>query len=164
MKSLFFSIVSFLCISFAAVFAHDISLQVSPKKVSINDTFSLTFSTPHEIKETPDLSALKIDFDIISQGHDKRISIVNGQVLQETNWHVVLMGKKPGLWTIPSIHFGPHQSCEQTIEITQASAAKQDDAIFLETELSSTGSIYEQSLLTYTVRLFCSVKLAQATL
>lgn len=153
-----------LYVSISTVFAEGISVHLSQRKVGLNDSFSVTFAASKEVKEAPDFSPLKNDFDILSTSHDNSISIINGQMSQEIRWHVALMGKREGNFVIPSIRFGEYSSSPQAIEITKSIAVKKEEPIFLETELSPKETVYEQSLLTYTVRLYCSVKLAQAAL
>lgn len=152
------------CVAISTVFADGVSVHLSQRKVGLNDSFSVTFATSQNIKEPPDFTPLKNDFDILSTSHDNSISIINGQMSQEIRWHVALMGKQEGNLVIPSIRFGEYSSSPQAIEITKSIAVKQEEPIFLETELSPKETVYEQSLLTYTVRLYCSVKLAQAAL
>lgn len=153
-----------LCTAISTAFADGVSVHLSQRKVSLNDSFSVTFSTAHGIRDSPDFTPLQTDFDIVSNSHENSITINNGQLLQEVRWNLVLIGKREGNLIIPSIRFGEHTSSPQAIEVTSATAVKQDDDIFMETELSPKDSVYEQALLTYTVRLYCSVKMAQATL
>ncbi|MBA3815300.1 MAG: protein BatD [Parachlamydiaceae bacterium] len=153
-----------LCGVLSCAFADGISVHLSQRKVGLNDSFSVTFSSPHSIKEVPNFLPLHEDFDVVSNSQESNISIINGQISQETRWNVVLIGKREGNLIIPEIRFGEYSSAPQAIEITSPLAVKQDDAIFMETELSPKDSVYEHSLLTYTVRLYCSVKMAQATL
>lgn len=153
-----------LCMVISSAFAEGVSVHLSQRKVGLNGSFSVTFATSQNVKEPPDFTPLQNDFDILSTSHDKSISIINGQMSQEIRWHVTLMGKREGNLVIPSIRFDEYSSSPQAIEITKSIAVKQEEPIFLETELSPKEAVYEQSLLTYTVRLYCSVKLAQATL
>lgn len=148
----------------STVFSEGVSVHLSQRKVGLNESFSVTFSVAQGIKEPPDLSPLQVDFDIVSNNHESSISIINGQMSQEIRWNVVLIGKREGNLIIPAIQFGKYASSPQAIEVTSALAAKQDDDIFLEVDLSPNDLVYEQALLKYTVRLYCSVQMAQATL
>jgi hypothetical protein len=153
-----------MCGIISMAFANEVSVHLSQRKVGINESFPITFSSTHNVNTPPDFTPLQTDFDIISNTHENSVSIINGKISQEVRWNVVLIGKREGNLIIPSIQFGENFSTPQAIEITQATTAKQDDDIFMETELSPKDSVYEQALLTYTVRLYCSVNMARATL
>lgn len=154
----------FLFCTLANLCADGVSVHLSQRKVSLNDAFTVTFSTDRPLKDTPDFTPLEADFDIVSKSHDNSIAIINGQVSQETRWNLVLISKREGNLVIPSIRFGDYSSSPQAIEVIKGIAVKRDNDIYLETELSPKDFVYEQALLTYTVRLYCSVKMAQASL
>lgn len=153
-----------LCGMVSTAYTDGVSVHLSQRKVGLNDSFSVTFSTGQGVKDPPDFSPLQMDFEIVSNSHNKSISIINGQMTQETRWNLVLISKQEGNLVIPSIQFGEYSSSPQAIEVTKAATVKHDDAIFIETELSPKNSVYEQALLIYTVRLYCSAQMAQATL
>lgn len=144
--------------------ADDVNLTLSQQIVGINESFSVIFSCPHSISGHPDFSPLDTDFKILSQSQSFKSSIFNGQVAQESRWTLTLMGKREGNLTIPSISFGQHSSQPKTIEVTSAQTTKQDDTLFLETELSPKNSVYEQTQLIFTVRLYRSVNISQGML
>lgn len=162
-KSFFIFIILFQVV-LSAVYADGVSVHVSQRKVALNDSFQVTFSTSHGIKTAPDFSPLLADFEIVSNAQDNSITFMNGHMTHEVRWNLALIAKREGDLIIPSIQFDGHASSPQAIEVTKSLGGKQDDAIFIETELFPKESVYEGSLLTYIVRLYCSVNMAQATL
>jgi hypothetical protein len=148
----------------SVAFADNISVSVSQKKVSLNDSFTVIFSTTQSVKGQPDFSPLEENFDILSSSQEFNTSIINGSVSQVTRWKLVLMAKQEGTLAIPSIHFGKEESSSQLIEVSHSSPTKQDDAIFLETDLQPDETAFEQTPLIYTVRLYTSVAIPQASL
>lgn len=159
-KIFLFSLLIFnLCI---AIIEADVSVKLNKTVVSLNETFTATFSAT-DFSSQPDFSPLKTDFDIISNSQTHNISILNGKAAQDNRWIVVLMGKKEGTFTFPAIQFGSESSSPQTIEIAAPKTIRQDESIFLETELSPKEFAYEQTQLVYTVRLYRSVNMNQAS-
>lgn len=151
------STISVLC-------AGDVSVKLSRNIVSINDSFSVSFSTKKKIQGQPDFSPLKNDFDILSNSQCYNTSIINGKVTQETRWDLLLISKKEGELVIPSIQFENYRSEPQTIKVSHSSSNSNDESIFLETVVQPKDSIYEQSLLVYTLRLYYSINIAQGSL
>ncbi|MFI0434320.1 MAG: BatD family protein [Parachlamydiaceae bacterium] len=153
-----------LFFTISVAYAQNISVSLSQKKVSLNESFTLIFSTHQSVKGQPDFSPLEADFDILSNHQEFNTSIINGAVSQVTRWKLGLMAKQEGTLVIPSIHFGSEVSPQALIEVSQASSAKQDETIFLETEVQPADSAYEQTVLVYNVRLYTSIPIPQATL
>lgn len=148
----------------SALCADEISVHLSQQTVRSNESFSVTFSSQQNIEAQPDFSSLHTDFDVLSNSQSFSTSIINGKVSQETSWNLVLMGKREGKLTIPSIKFGPYHFSSETVEVTQSHTTKQEDAIFLEVEVEPKASVFEQTPLIYTFRLYRSVQIAQAAL
>lgn len=147
----------------SGAFAEGISTKLSSRAVALNESFSITFSSPQNVQE-PDFSPLLADFDILSSNRGQNISIINGQVAQEVSWNLALMPKHEGDLIIPSIHFGPFSSEPTTIEVISSRAPKSDEALFVEIETHPSSSIYAQTQLIITVRLYTTHKITQATL
>lgn len=157
--------ISFLYISVTlSILSAEIKLSISKPTVGLDDTFFLDFITQGNPQGRPDFTSLQPDFKIISQSQNHSTSIINGNFSVETRWHLVLRPKHEGQLTIPSISFGNEFSPSKTIEVTSANTAHNDDSIFLESEITPPGNIYEQSQFVYIVRLYRSVNLAQASL
>jgi len=145
-------------------FAEEVTVNLSHSKVNLNETFSLGFSINQNLKKQPDFSPLTVDFDLLSTTHGSKSFLKDGKASQETCWNLVLRPKREGKLTIPSIKFGSSLSKPQVVEVTPAEQAKQGDEIFLETEVYPKDAVYEQSCVTYTIRLYCSLRINQAVL
>ena len=146
------------------VFAEDVSLSLSQGTVGINESFTAIFSSRERVQEQPDFAPLQTDFTILSNSQSHQTSFINGSITQEARWTLELMGKREGNLIIPSIQFGKYSSEAKTIQVGSSHSTKQDDTLFLETEISPKNSVYEQTQLIYTVRLYTSMKIAQAAL
>jgi len=164
MKKTLLNLILMLLCTISPSFADDITINLSQKSVSITESFSLIFSTHQSIQEQPDFSPLQADFDVISNSQEHSTSFINGIVTQQIRWKLVLIAKHEGALTIPAIQFGQYKSMPQTIEVTQSSAAKKDDLLYLKTEIYPVESAYEQAMLIYTIKLYSSVNIAQASL
>ena len=148
-----------------ALSAEDIFVNLSRVIVGSNESFSVVFSTEQNIQEQPDFTPLQTDFDILSKNQGVKTTIINGLIKQEISWTLVLMGKREGKLILPSMQFGQYRSSPKTIEVTNSpQKTKEDDTLFLETEVSPKKTAYEQTQLIYTIRLYSSVNIAQATL
>lgn len=154
--------ISFVFISVAL--SAEVNLNISKSPIGIDESFFLDFITTGNAQSKPDFSPLQTDFKVVSQSQNHSTSIINGHFSVETRWHIVLRPKHEGRLTIPSISFGNDYSLPKTIEVTAADIPRHDDSIFLESEISPKGNIYEQSQFVYVVRLYRSVNLAQASL
>lgn len=148
----------------SSILRAEINLNMSKSSVGIDESFFLDFITTGNAQSKPDFSPLHTDFKVISQSQNHSTSIINGHFSVETRWHIVLRPKHEGRLTIPSISFGNDYSLPKTIEVSAADTPRQDDSIFLESEILPKGNIYEQSQFVYVVRLYRSVNLAQASL
>ncbi len=148
-----------------ALFAHDVDVTVSRKVVGINESLSVDFSTEHKIRGNPDFSPIEADFEILSTSQGSATSIVNGSVTSKSSWHLELLPKREGKLDIPAIQFGKFLSEPVAIEVSAAlqSSAKENQ-LYVEAEVRPAENVFEQSQLIYTLRLYYSVNIAQATL
>jgi len=163
LKELFVAMV-FIFSPIIAFSAEPVKVILSQKRVEINESFSILFSTQEKIIEKPDFSPLMADFDILSTSQASNLSLINGAFNQEMRWTLVVMAKREGKLTIPSIQFGQHSSLPVTLDVQGATANNERESLFLETELQPSTAVYEQTQLIYTIRLYRTVHLAQATL
>lgn len=158
------SFIYVLC-TFIILSADPVKTSPSRKIVSLNESFSVVFSTHERVSAKPDFTALQTDFEILSTSQGQSTQIMNGQVNQEMSWTLTLMPKHLGKLTIPAINFGQSQSLPVSIEVTSATTTDNNDSpLFLETELDPKSAVFEQTQLIYTVRLYRTVNLAQASL
>ncbi len=153
-----------LCISEAS--AANIQAELDRGTVSINESFTLVFTTEGEEDGAPDFSPLEQLFEIHSQNESSRMSFINGEITRIKQWNLTLMGKEIGFFTIPSIHFGADKSTSLRIDITAAPVAKagaEAEPVFLEVS-ATPETVYVQAQVIYTLRLYFSVNLLSAKL
>lgn len=86
---------------------------------------SLTLSiTLHDASETPDLTPLATDFQIVARGTNSQISVINGRQSSHYTYNVTLLPKKSGKQFIPAIKVGNDSTAPIAINVTQGSANK----------------------------------------
>jgi hypothetical protein len=148
----------------ASTFANEVAVQLDREKVALNESFTAQFTAFRKIQGQPDFSPLQTDFDILSVSTSLRSAFINGKITEETNWILHLMAKHEGKLTIPAIAFGQDSSLPKLVEVSQSDPAKQDETIFIEIELNPNSSVYIETPLICTVRLYCSLQLSHGTL
>lgn len=158
----FFSLLVWSGIS--SIDAKEVNVILSQRNVRLNDSFNVIFVAAGQVQE-PDFSGLHEDFNVVSTQRSMRTSIINGSQSHEICWNLVLMPKHEGKLTIPSIKFGAYSSEPIMIEVGKDLSTPQENEDFvLETELTPSESVYAQSLLIYTIRLYRAAQLAKAAL
>jgi len=155
----------FICTVLQAAHAASISAFVNRQNIQVNESFNLVFEADGSVDADPDFSPLSVYFDILNQSQSSNMTIVNGNFSRKTVWTLVLLAKQTGTYAIPAIEFGNDKSKPLTIKIKKSSSQSStvDQSIFLEAEVDQT-STYVQSQLIYTVRLFRSVDIQNASL
>ncbi len=159
---IFFSLL--FCLSSAS--AATIEADLDRKQVSLNESFTLVFTTDGEEDGNPDFSPLEQNFEILGQNESSKMSFINGDITKIKQWTLTLMGKQAGFFTIPAISFGSDLSPSIRIDIKKAPTAEQgqgSEPIFIEVSVSPE-SVYVQAQVIYTVRLHIAVNLLSAQL
>ena len=148
-----------------SAYAVSISAFVNRQNIHVNESFNLVFEADGSVDADPDFSPLSVYFDVLNQSQSSNMTIVNGNFSRKTVWTLVLLAKQAGTYAIPAIEFGNDQSKPLTINIQKSSgqSSTTDQSIFLEAEVDQE-STYVQSQLIYTVRLFRSVDIQNASL
>lgn len=162
--SLFFLFfIPYLFISSAQ--ATTISAYVDRQDIGVNESFNMVFEADGSVDDDPDFSPLSVYFDILSQNQSSNMTIINGNFSRKRVWTLTLLAKQAGTYALPAIEFGKDKSRPITISINKASSktATADKSLFLETEVDSK-TAYVQSQIIYTVRLFRSVDISNASL
>jgi len=161
---LFLLLLAFSLCSFM-VNAAEISVFVDRQNISTNESFNLVFEAEGSVDADPDFSPLAVYFDILNKSQSSNMTIVNGNFSRKTVWTVVLLAKQAGTYAIPAIEFGKDKTKALTLKINKSSNAGSatDKNLFLEVEIDQT-SAYVQSQLIYTVKLFRSVDIQNASL
>ena len=143
----FVLVISYCC------YADEVKVQIDQTKLSLNESFTLVFSSSKKNHQQPDFSKLQEDFDILSNNVESHTMIINGKFSEETKWTVHLIPKRAGNLEIPAVTFGQDSSKPLNVEVVKSQAAKPDDAIFVEVELNPSMSVFVQTPLVYTVKL-----------
>lgn len=160
---IFFSLL-FLCFSNAS--AATIQVELDRKKISLNESFTLVFTSDGSEDGNPDFTPLEQLFEVHGQNESSKMSFINGEITKIKQWTLTLMGKQPGFFNIPSIQFGKDRSPSLRIDIEKTPTAKTgqaSEALFLEVS-ASPETVYVQAQIIYTLRLYFSVNLLSAKL
>jgi hypothetical protein len=147
-------------------FADGLSAQLDRNRIAEGETVVLTLTAPGDTTETPDLTPLRKDFDILNQSQSTRMTIINGRSDSTHEWQLVLAPKQMGKLTIPAIQMGGASSARLALEVLPASQADQlgtSSPVLLEVE-AEPKSAYVQSQVIYTVRVLASTSINQASL
>jgi len=167
MVSRFYIFLLFIVFSLSStsVSAADISVFVDRQNINTNESFNLVFEADGSVDGDPDFSPLGVYFDVLNKSQSSNMTIVNGNFSRKTVWTVVLLAKQAGTYAIPPIEFGKDKTKALTLKIGRSSTAQSgtDKSLFLEVEVDHK-STYVQSQLIYTVKLFRSVDIQNASL
>ncbi|MEO8467632.1 MAG: BatD family protein [Gammaproteobacteria bacterium] len=141
-----------------------LNASVDRPVVRDGESFTYVLRADGAVRGEPDDAALTQEFDVIQRSSSSRVQISNGQTSQVTEWQFQLMAKKSGEFTIPSLHVGDRQSNPIAVRVlppdTSANAAGD---IFMEFD-AQPKTVYVQSQVLFTLRLFIGVATGRATL
>ena len=129
-----------------------------------NESFTYTIRAEGSVRGEPELGAIKQMFDVLASSSEKRVGIVNGRASEVTTWTFELMPKKAGEFAIPQVRVGSLQTNSVALRVTPpptSSAAPAD--VFMELE-AQPSTVYVQSQVVVTLRLFVGVSTGRATL
>lgn len=150
------------CLISPAVFAGiEASATVDRRQIEQQDTLTLTIRINDTGRyETPDLSELKLDFDVLGTSQNSRHSIINGSSSSMTEWTITLYPKRTGQLIIPAIKIDGAKTNPMTITVTKntPAASGQLQPVFIESSISNTEAYVQQQLI-YTIRIFHSIPL-----
>lgn len=160
------AVLCFVALGAVAAHAQQASLEASVDRPVIHDNESFTYTIRAEgsMRGEPELGVIKQQFDVLASSSEKRIGIVNGRASEVTTWTFELMPKKAGDFTLPQVRVGALQTNAVALRVTSpptASAAPAD--IFMEIE-AQPSTVYVQSQVVVTLRLFIGVSTGRATL
>ncbi|MDH5424338.1 MAG: BatD family protein [Gammaproteobacteria bacterium] len=164
-KFLFLSVFTILSLFVSHASAADIRVFVDRQNITTNESFNLVFEADGTVDAEPDFSPLSVYFDILNKSQSSNMTIINGNFNRKTVWTLVLLAKQAGNYSLPSIDFGNDKSPGLNIKIQKSSASPSaaDKNLFLEAEIDQP-SVYVQAQLIYTVKLFRSVDIQNASL
>jgi hypothetical protein len=118
----------------------------------------------------PDFSPIQKDFEIVTTSRQQQYSIINGKSESFTDWKMLLLPKRSGQLSIPSLNFKGHTTQAITVRVRPASltasASSNGDTnqpVYTETEIDKP-TAYTQEQIILTVRLITSVQLQDFSL
>ena len=161
-----------LCTSLNAA----VIMQVDPPRIKPGETIRLTL-TLNEVKDrvAPDLTSVRKDFNVIGTQRTVNYTVVNGQAQSLSQWIIILMPKRTGQLTIPSIPIGSDKTPEKMVMVADVPAGNtagqssggsgiadlKEDAVLLKTEISDAHPYVNQEVI-YSVKLYTSRRLLDA--
>ena len=139
-----------------------LSSTVDRTQIETNETLQLTVRYSGKAPSgEPDFSGIERDFSIASNSRQQQYSWVNGQSTSYTDWKILLIPKRQGKLTIPSLNFMGSRSQAVVINVRPANPsanATSGQPVFIETTVDKDMAfIQEQIILTH--RLHYSVPL-----
>ena len=147
--------------------ATTITVKTDRQDVGLNESFVMIFESDGSVDDDPDFSPLQKDFQILSRSSSSNMSIVNGKISSTKTWKLTALARREGKLVIPSISFGKDRSQPSFVNVKtgRGSISKpgSGEDIFLEVEVNEP-SPYVQAEVIYTVRLFLSVAVSNASL
>ncbi|WP_269619567.1 BatD family protein [Zhongshania sp. BJYM1] len=152
-----------------AGFAHaetNVRATVDRSQVSSEESFTLSLTADSILfSGEPDVNALEKDFHIINRQQSSRTNIINGKVNSSRQWDYTLVPKREGTLTIPALPMGKYKTRAITITVSKAAKAQQtgNESMYMESDVSPR-TAYVQQELQYTVKIFTSVNILDASL
>jgi hypothetical protein len=139
-----------------------LSSTVDRTQIETNETLQLSVRYSGKAPSgEPDFSGIERDFSIASNSRQQQYSWVNGQSTSYTDWKILLIPKRQGKLTIPSLNFMGSRSQAVVINVRPADPsanATSGQPVFIETTVDKDMAfIQEQIILTH--RLHYSVPL-----
>jgi len=160
MKKLILTLI-FLFSAINSSWASTISAQVNRNPVHMDETFTLFLEADGTPDDDPDFSPLENDFEIINQSHSSNVSIINGQYSKRIKWTLVLIARRAGTLTIPSIQFGKDASPSVRLSVKAAGQTKSttDLDVFMELETQPVKA-WVQGQIIVTLRFLSAINLS----
>ncbi|MDA7760487.1 BatD family protein [bacterium] len=139
-----------------------LSSTVDRTQIETNETLQLTVRYSGKAPSgDPDFSAIEKDFSIASNSRQQQYSWVNGESTSYTDWKILLIPKRQGKLTVPSLKFMGSRSQAIGINVRPANTSASTSSgqpVFIETTVDKDMAfIQEQVILTH--RLHYSVPL-----
>jgi hypothetical protein len=155
-----------LLLPFSAI-AGSVQASLDRNDVHLGETVTLNLRIDGSMNaDTPDLSALNNDFEVLGSSTNSSLTVVNGRPSAELVIGVALRPKHVGDLQIPSLNVAGSQTSPLMLHVgapdSSASAGAKKD-VFLE-GAANTDHVYVGQQLLYTVRLFFDVNLNSGSL
>lgn len=140
----------------------NITVTVDRNVIEEGETFQLTIVAD---EGEPDTSVLNRDFNVLGTAKSNKVSITNGSVKRINELIIRLSPKTTGTLVIPAIRSGNDTSSPIRLKVTPPTFAESSQGadIFLEGKVDSE-SVYVQSQVIYTIRLYRAVEIREGSL
>ena len=150
----------------ASLRAQDPPVQASVDRTTVraNESFTFVLRAEGTTGGEPDTAPLAAQFDILNAMSSRRIGIVNARAAEVNEWQYQLMPKSAGDFTIPPLRIGTRQSnpvAVRVLALDPAATAAAD--VFMELT-ADPDTVYAQSQVLFTLRLYVGVTTGRATL
>lgn len=161
-RQILFIALTCLALFSSSLHAATITARTDRNPVQMNESISLIFEATGSVDDDPDFSPLEKDFDIINQSQSSNISIINGSMSRQKTWSLIIMPKRAGVFTIPSIAFGSDNSPQLRLTVKPASqnSASGNQPFFTQLEVD-TQQTYVQGQIIVTQRMYSSSNIAR---
>jgi len=150
----------------ASLRAQEPPVQASVDRTTVraNESFTFVLRAEGTTGGEPDTAPLAAQFDILNAMSSRRIGIVNARAAEVNEWQYQLMPKSAGDFTIPPLRIGTRQSnpvAVRVLALDPAATAAAD--VFMELT-ADPDTVYAQSQVLFTLRLYVGVTTGRATL
>lgn len=122
----------FFCLTFQ-VNAYQLTTQTDATQVAPGEALTLTIIADDMVSESPDLSALRTDFRVLSTSVSRQTSYNNGQKSAQTTWKIGLIPLKTGKLQIPAVNVGTQATSPLPVEVSSAAAKSEPSGALQET-------------------------------
>ncbi len=157
---------------FISLFMHSalalnaVTATVDKNPAMLNESVILTVIADDNVNRNAlDTSPLLQDFIVGRVSVSSQTNIINFKTTRTTRWQIVLIPRKSGIINIPALSIEDKSTSPIALTVlsTSSAQAKQQQELFITTELSEK-EIYVQQLLTLTVKLHFSAELKRGSL
>lgn len=161
----------FLALLWSSQSAAKFEATLDRNRVTLGDSIQLSLTLSDENSdEEPDLNELHKEFNILSQGTQSSIQIINGNFKRTMGWNIRLEPRREGKLIIPIISIKTSNGVATTepiqVQVGPASelpTAAADNRVELEVSVSDDHPYQQQSIL-YTVKILSQSNLIQPEL
>ncbi|WP_285764924.1 BatD family protein [Biformimicrobium ophioploci] len=137
-----------------------LTATIDRSEITIEETLTLRLRYYGDTAGEPDISALKVGFEVLGNRRSSQYRNYNGQVESFTEWLLTLAPKREGKLTIPPISYAGHKTPPLDVQVNPPGALPEgaNREAFLEVETDKEQVRVGEQLLVK-VRLYTSVSL-----
>ncbi len=167
-KLLIIALLLMLSIFIAYPASAQTTASIDRTAVSEGESLTLIIESDSDQADSPQISVLEQDFDILGQSQSQNYSIINGHARSSKKWHFAITPKRTGTVIIPAIQVGNTVTQPITLQVTtevesHATPTTKSKSLFLTTEIDE-ATPFIQSQVTFTVKLFHANNLTEGAL